>query len=43
MVDYHTAENIKSLLSECELNGINTLQARGDRHIIRLLNEYWNE
>jgi len=43
MVDYHTTKNIKSLLSVCEENGINTIQARGDRHIMRILNEYWAE
>jgi len=43
MIDYHTTDNIKKLLKECEENGINTFQARGDRHIVRVLNEYWNE
>ncbi len=43
MIDYYTADNIKKLLKECEENGINTIQARGDRHIMRVLNEYKNE
>ncbi len=40
MVDYFTAERVKQLLRACEAAGINTWQSRGDRHIIRLLNEY---
>jgi len=43
MVDWFTAERIKQTLRRCEENGINTIQARGDAHITRLLNEYWNE
>ncbi len=40
MADYFTAARIKQLLRECENTGINTWQSRGDRHIMRLLNEY---
>jgi hypothetical protein len=40
MTDYFSAANVKKLLSECEGAGINTWQSRGDRHIMRLLNEY---
>jgi hypothetical protein len=40
MVDYFTGENIKGLLRGCERAGVNTWQARGDRHILRLLHEY---
>lgn len=40
MVDYFTAANVKKLLRECEDAGINVWQSRGDRHIMRLLNEY---
>lgn len=40
MRDYFTAENVKRLLRACEQAGINTWQSRGDRHIMRLLNEY---
>jgi hypothetical protein len=40
MADYFTAANIKKLLRECELAGINTWQSRGDKHIMRLLREY---
>jgi hypothetical protein len=40
MRDYFTAANTKKLLARCEQAGINTWQSRGDRHILRLLNEY---
>ena len=40
MVDYFTAANTKKLLRQCEEAGVNTWQSRGDRHILRLLNEY---
>lgn len=40
MTDYFTAARIKQLLQNCESAGINTWQSRGDRHIMRLLNEY---
>jgi len=40
MTDYFTAAKVKQLLRECERAGINTWQSRGDRHIMRLLNEY---
>jgi hypothetical protein len=43
MRDYYTTEKIKQTLKECESCGINTVQARGDAHIMRMLNEYWNE
>jgi len=40
MTDYFTAARVKQLLGSCEEAGINTWQSRGDRHIMRLLNEY---
>lgn len=40
MTDYFTAANTKTLLKDCEAVGINTWQSRGDRHVMRLLNEY---
>jgi hypothetical protein len=40
MTDYFTAAKVKKLLQDCESAGINTWQSRGDRHIMRLLNEY---
>lgn len=43
MADYFSAANVKKLLRECELAGINTWQSRGDRHILRLLREFRNE
>ncbi|MBD3181706.1 hypothetical protein GF312_05400 [Candidatus Poribacteria bacterium] len=43
MRDYYTTEKIKETLRECERYGINTIQARADNHIMRMLNEYWNE
>ena len=43
MRDYFTAANVKQLLAGCEAAGINTWQSRGDRHILRMLNEYRNQ
>ena len=43
MRDYYTTAKIKETLRECERCGITTIQARGDNHIMRVLNEYWNE
>ncbi|MCL2099025.1 MAG: hypothetical protein FWH24_01130 [Oscillospiraceae bacterium] len=43
MADYYTAENIKKALFRCEECGIDTVQARGDRHIFRIMREYRNE
>ncbi len=40
MLDYFTAANVKKMLRDCEQAGINVWQSRGDRHIMRLLNEY---
>src|SRR5438477_7313948 len=34
---------IKAHLHACETNGINTLVARADRFIMRVLAEYWRE
>lgn len=41
-VDYYTNANIVDALLECERQGINTMQNRGDRHIQRAINEYRN-
>ena len=38
-----TVARIKDCLRECESLGVNTLIARGDNHIQRLLGEYWDE
>jgi len=40
MRDYFTAANALKLLRDCEQAGINTWQSRGDRHILRLLNDH---
>jgi hypothetical protein len=40
MEDYFTYENIKAMLRRCEELGINTMQFRGDKHIMRLIREY---
>ena len=42
-LDYYTAENIKAALRESEAHGVNAVQVRGDRHIMRVLREYRNE
>lgn len=43
MVNYYTTERIKATLRHAERLGVNTCIMRGDRHIIRVLNEYFNE
>ena len=43
MVEYFTAANAKKLLGDCERAGVNTWQSRGDKHIMRLLQEYRQE
>lgn len=40
---YYTAARIKEALRKAEAAGITTLFARADNHIMRLLEEYWNE
>lgn len=41
-MDYHIGENIKSTLLECERQGLNAMQSRADRHIMRANREYRN-
>lgn len=43
MRHYWTTARIKAALAEAESLGINTLVARGDHHVMRLLLEYWDE
>lgn len=43
MRKYYTTAHIKQALHKSEAAGINTLVARADAHIIRLLEEYWDE
>jgi hypothetical protein len=40
---YYTADRIKSTLSEAESLGINAFVGRADRHVSRLLLEYWDQ
>ena len=42
MEDYYAADQIMADLREAERWGINTVLARADRHIMRVLNEYRN-
>ena len=42
MEDYYTTNQIMADLKQAEQNGINTVLARADKHIMRTLNEYWN-
>ena len=43
MVHYWTCARIKEALRQAEAVGINTLIARGDHHMMRVLLEYWDE
>jgi len=43
MRHWWTSARIKDCLHEAESLGVNTLIARGDNHIQRLLTEYWDE
>jgi len=43
MMRYFTTDRIKSILREAESLGVNTLIARADHHIMRVLMEYWDE
>lgn len=43
MMRYFTTARIKEILREAEKLGINTFLGRADRHITRLLAEYWDE
>ncbi|MBI3920446.1 MAG: hypothetical protein HY318_03420 [Armatimonadetes bacterium] len=40
---WYTSARIKDVFRRCEECGINTFIGRGDKHIMRLLLEYWNE
>ena len=42
MEDYYTTSQVMADLREAEQYGINTVLARADRHIMRVLNEYRN-
>jgi hypothetical protein len=43
MVAYFTTAHIKDTLRQAEALGIRTMLARTDRHILRTLQEYWDE
>ncbi len=43
MVHYYNCENIKRVLKEAESLGVNTLIARGDHHMQRVMMEYWDQ
>jgi hypothetical protein len=43
MRKHFTGAQIKATLREAEAHGVTTVLARGDNHIIRLLEEYWDE
>lgn len=43
MIRYFSVENIKKTLFRCEDCGINAMQVRADKHILRMLIEYRNE
>lgn len=43
MEDYYSVENIKKALFRSEACEINTLQVRGDKHLFRMLREYYND
>jgi hypothetical protein len=40
MRDYFTTARVQQLLAGCERAGINTWQSRGDRYVLRMLNEH---
>lgn len=42
-MDYYTNDNIKAALFEAERQGLNCMQTRADRHIMRANREYRNE
>ena len=43
MRDYYTVAKIKETLAQCERAGVNTFFGRADNHVLRIMNEYWNE
>jgi hypothetical protein len=43
MTHFFTTQRIKDTLREAERLGINTIVARADHHIMRVLLEYWDE
>ena len=43
MMDYFTTETIKKTLRDCLAHGVNTMQLRADRHIMRMIRELYAE
>ena len=43
MVRYYTVDRIKAALHRAEAAGVNTFFGRSDRHVTRMLMEYWDE
>ncbi len=43
MIHFWTSARIKATLREAESLGVNTIIARGDHHMLRVLLEYWDE
>ncbi len=43
MLDFYTADEIKKAWDQAQKYGINAFCARGDRHILRIAREYYNE
>lgn len=43
MIHYYSAGNIKDALRKAEAAGVNTFFGRTDRHVSRLMLEYWDE
>ena len=43
MLSYYTAERIKQTYHQAEKLGVTTCIARTDKHIVRLMREYWEE
>jgi len=43
MIRYYTCARIKEALRRAESLGVNTIIARGDHHMLRVMLEYWDE
>jgi len=43
MENFYTADKIKEVLFRCQEQGINAMQLRADRHIMRIIREFRNE
>ena len=43
MEDYFTTQKVKDMFFDCQKAGINAMQLRGDKHIMRIIREYRQE